>query len=116
MGIVYHYLAAARARKCRLAGKAGCDRRACTVTGDSFGMLRSVVRRGGMPPSRVAMGGPGTDELAVETARLETAVCLRDLIEGDRCGGCCGQRLRGAMTPRRTRTQATTLTAEAARR
>src|SRR5262245_58301425 len=30
--------------------------------------------------------GPAQDELALETARLETAVCLGDLIEGDPLG------------------------------
>jgi hypothetical protein len=38
MGVMHHYPAAARAGKCRLAGKAGCDRRACTVAGDLSGL------------------------------------------------------------------------------
>jgi hypothetical protein len=38
MDVMHDYPAAARAGKCRLAGKAGCDRRACTVAGDLSGL------------------------------------------------------------------------------
>src|SRR5262249_9933222 len=33
MGVMHHYPAAARTRKCRLTCKASCDRGACTVAG-----------------------------------------------------------------------------------
>src|SRR5262249_2238532 len=41
--VMHHHPAAASAGQCRLAGKAGCDRCACTVAPDFSGMLKSVA-------------------------------------------------------------------------